>query len=288
MALLYKMKVFVMLLLFIPKSDLKGIGKISITLPPTTTKPYPGCGVKLDREYNTDTGIAGSIARGTVVTENTHPWTAFLYSFDRKAYRIDVMDLDLPPACKPIISTTTTTTSTTTTPTAPSETTVEITWTRKLSICGGSVIHPRYILTAAHCVACRTTLDLAVVVGGNIVEADKLDTEGFEKLKFLSKIHVFPKYKRGLKEDLKNNPDVALLQLEYKLIFGPKINAICLHTDPNSLYEEQTMIVTGWGKNEKGKTSDNLMEASVQVYPNNNCKEVLCSNGKKCYNFLKR
>ena len=136
----------------------------------------------------------------------------------------------------------------------------------------------------------RTILDLAVVVGGNVVELDKLDSEEFEKLKFLSKIHVFPKYIRGLKGDFKDHPDVALLQLEpeYELTFGPKINAICLHTGPNNLYEEQTMIVTGWGATEKKNNSDKLMEANVQVYPNDDCKEVLCSNGKKCYDFLKR
>ena len=127
-----------------------------------------------------------------------------------------------------------------------------------------------------------------MVVGGNVVELDKLDSEGFDQLKFLSKIHIFPKYIRGLKEDLKDHPDVALLQLESELVFGPKINAICLHTDPNNLYEEQTMIITGWGLTEKNKTSDTLMEANVQVYPNDECKEVLCSNGKKCYGFLKR
>ena len=127
-------------------------------------------------------------------------------------------------------------------------------------------------------------MDTAVVLGENIVEINILTTN----FVFLERIYVYPKYKRGLKEDLKNNPDIALLKLEEAVTFGPKINAICLHTNPNSLYEDRTMIVAGWGLTENLKTSDKLMKANVKVYPNNNCTEVICKNGKKCYNFLKR
>ena len=233
----------------------------------TTPKPYPGCGVKLDRQYDTDTGIAGTIARGTVVQENAYPWMAFLYNFDRNAIDIDMMEFDLPPACEA------------TTPSQTAKTTS--------SFCGGSVINPRYILTAAHCVACRTTEDLAVAVGENFVDFKKLYFNEFE-LKYLSKIIVFPKYIRGVKHDIEDNPDVALLQLERSLIFGPKINAVCLPTNPNNLYEEEAVVVTGWGRTEKDKSSEKLMEAVVKVFPNDLCKEVICANGKKCYNFLKR
>ena len=60
MALLYQVKVFLTMMLFFPKSDCK------------VTRPYPGCGVKLDFE------IGGTIVGGTEVEENAYPWMLFV------------------------------------------------------------------------------------------------------------------------------------------------------------------------------------------------------------------
>ena len=103
-----------------------------------------------------------------------------------------------------------------------------------------------------------------------------------EDFVYLADILVYPDYKRGVVEDLKNNPDVALLKLEEAVHFGPKLNVICLPTDPSRLYEEETMIIAGWGLTENLRTSNSLMEANVRVYPNKECKKW---DG---YSFLKR
>ena len=144
----------------------------------------------------------------------------------------------------------------------------------------GSLIHPQYVLTAASCVACRTENDTAVIIGKNKIKTDNIYMEDFS---YLSDIHIYPSYRRDAsEEDIKNNPNIALLKLETAVTLGPKINVICLPYDSSSLYEGNTMIVSGWGYTEDFKMSDKLKEAYVTVYPNEQCKKW------SGYGFLKR
>ena len=227
------------------------------TPPPTPTtstpRPYPDCGVKLDDTER-------NIWQASENEENTHPWTAFIYGFDREVDLGLGIDPDLPDACKP---------TNTTTPTKST----------RAQLCVGSIISPRYILTSAVCVACRTVLDTAVVLGESHVDLTNIFAINFV---FLEKILTYPTYLRGVGGDLKEHPDIGLLQLESALTFGPKINAICLPSNPNRLYEDETMIVAGWGETRNREFSAKLTEASVKVISNDDCRAW---HG---YDFLKR
>ena len=88
-------------------------------------------------------------------------------------------------------------------------------------------------------------------------------------------------------EDIKNNPDIALLRLEEPAVFKPGLNAICLPINPNDNYVDKTVIVAGWGitghtPNGDPIVSDQLLKIYVEVLPNSQCKTW---DG---YDFLKR
>ena len=156
--------------------------------------------------------------------------------------------------------------------------------------CGGSIISPKLIVTAAHCVTDADVNDTLVVIGAHNVE------ESFKNFDYrlISDIIIHPEYKQ-IPDGYKYSQDIALLELEEYVQFGPKINALCLPdiSDTENSYEDVKAIVAGWGtasyKNVGGKSvpvksTEKLLEARVSIISNNRCKRI--SQGK--YHFLKR
>jgi secreted trypsin-like serine protease len=132
-----------------------------------------------------------------------------------------------------------------------------------MQFCGGTIVAPQKVLTAAHCAVGRSTRDLRVVAG----REDKLDKD--------SGVSVAPAdiwiHKQYVSAD--EGEDVAVLTLRKALPYTPL--PIAELTD-RALYQPGTPLrALGWGRtSENGKTSRFLLQATVPVLPDDYCVET--------------
>ena len=140
------------------------------------------------------------------------------------------------------------------------------------SMCTATLIHPRFLITAAHCLASGTIDNTVVTFGTEPAE----DMKNFN-YDFFSNIHIHPDFNKTTENEFKNSPDVALLELEQAVELGKTLNAICLPSIPTAFDENRIMEVAGFDRSDY-KAQLN----SVRVLSNEAC---ISKNG---YDFLKR
>lgn len=127
--------------------------------------------------------------------------------------------------------------------------------------CGASIISARHILTAAHCVNGLEANEIKVYLGGHNITAD------YTEIRRVKQIYEHENF-----DVISFNNDIAVLELDKPLLFGPKVQPACLPDGSLHDFAGKLTVIAGWGRTgEKEKTSNGLMSVVIPVWTKEQC-----------------
>ncbi|KAH8262269.1 hypothetical protein KR038_005348 [Drosophila bunnanda] len=136
--------------------------------------------------------------------------------------------------------------------------------------CGGTIIHERYILTAAHCIDTGITVRLGEYdINTN---PDCLGERCFPQYEDFS-IAAVLRNRNYVARKFTN--DIALLKLTRDIQFNSHIMPICLLLNPAHVPNRRQWQAFGWGQTQSGPESSVLQTTKLDLYPNSHCSQRL-------------
>jgi V8-like Glu-specific endopeptidase len=126
--------------------------------------------------------------------------------------------------------------------------------------CAGVLINENTILTAAHCLLHTTAKEMKAIIGVHTI-LGKLNPLNYYSIQ---SIHRHPNFENCCKND------IAILKLTKPVLYGPKINSVCLPFQPYLSIENdrelinRTGVIIGWGDSSQDGLTNMIKSFTLQ------------------------